>query len=233
MRSAASLLLMVLFSIATNAEAEGDTQPGSQVEAPLLQAPASAPDQSSPPQRSEIGPFTHAYWGMSKTELRTAYPNRQFEQVCDEKGIECLESTAWQIASDRIMFLFARDKLYRIEICPKLDELELSCRPGEIEDLVTSATQHLKTPPVFLPKIAEVDILGQVQRFHYYSWGNKDSRFVLRVNSFNKSTTLVYFNPSLQLMAEKMELAPWDCASFRRSHMVEAPPRCGKKRPRR
>ena len=228
--------LLILLSVLNGpAWAERTPQPVPGVQTPMAQAPASLPQKPALPLRRAIGIFTRAYWGMSKGELRSAYPTKKLEQVCDEKGVECREATAWVKATDRVLFLFARDQLYRIEICPQLDETGFLCDAGDADVLVESITKQLKATPIFLPKAAEVGLGGGVYFAQHYQWGDEDSRFVVRIMPGNESTALIHFNPSLQAAAEKMLLMPWDCQSLRRSHFVEPSPSlgCGNKRARR
>lgn len=230
MLRAAKLMMIVGFACFGTAKAEHEAQPLPREVAPVAQSPVSAPEKSEPPLHRGIGVFNRAYWGMSKDDLRAAYPTRKLEQVCDEKGVACLEATAWQKAKDRIVFLFARDQLYRIEICPRLGKLELSCDTGDAEILVDRVSQQLKAAPVFLPKVSEVDVIGRMQLVQHYQWGDEHNRFVVRVGPRpTKSVDLVHFHPGLQAMAEKMLLTRYDCESLRRSMLVESPPECGKK----
>ncbi len=233
MLRAAKLLVIVGLACFGTAQAEHEAQPLPREVAPLAHSPVSAPEKSQPPLHRGIGVFNRAYWGMSKEDLRAAYPTRKLEQVCDEKGVACLEATAWQKAKDRIVFLFVRDQLYRIEICPRLGKLELACDAGGAEVLVEPVSQHFKAAPVFLPKVSEVDIVGRMQFVQHYQWGDEHNRFVVRVRPNSRSVDLVHFHPGLQAMAEKMLLTPWDCESLRRSMLVESPAECGKKQIRR
>lgn len=231
---APKLLIIVALAVAGNAWADGEAQPLPRAAGSTAQSSVSAPAKSAAPLHRGIGVFTRAFWGMSKDALRTAYPNKKLEQLCDEKGVECLESTGWQQTKDHIVFLFVHDQLYRIEVCPRLGKLELTCDAGEAEILVERVSQQLKSTPVVLPMVSEVDVIGRMQLVQHYQWGDEQNRFVVRVGPRpTKSVDLVHFHPSLQLMAEKMLLTPYDCESLRRSMLVDAPSRCGKKESRR
>lgn len=235
MMRALKLLMIVAFAVSGTAWADDEAQPQPLPRAvgSTAQSSVSAPAKSAPPLHRGIGVFTRAYWGMSKDALRTAYPRKKLEQVCDEKGVECIEATAWQKATDRIVFYFARDQLYRIEICPRLSELRLTCDAGDPELLVERTSRQMKTTPVVFPKVAEVNILGRVQFVQHYQWGDEENRLLVRVGPHPMSVDLVRFHPGLQAMAEKLLLVRYDCASLRRSMLVESPPECGKKEARR